>query len=143
MVDIDIVTSRLRDLTLRIQRIRLHCSPTPEELAGNQDALDLVSFNLMLAVQACLDVASHIIADESWEPVTTSADSFQCLEQHSVISMATAKTLALASGLRNVVAHEYAGIRPGLVHKAATDGLAGLEQFAREVGDWMSKRLSA
>ena len=97
----------------------------------------------MLAVQACLDIASHLIADEGWESVATSADSFLRLAEHGVISRATAKPLGLASGLRNVVAHEYANIRPGLVFMAATDGLADLERFAQEVGAWMSHRLQS
>jgi uncharacterized protein YutE (UPF0331/DUF86 family) len=35
-----------------------------DELASDRDALDLVAFNLMLAVQAACDPASHLIADE-------------------------------------------------------------------------------
>jgi hypothetical protein len=55
-----------RTLTLaqRVQRAKAHCTTTPAELAADADALDLVSFNLMLAVQCSADIASHIIADE-------------------------------------------------------------------------------
>jgi uncharacterized protein YutE (UPF0331/DUF86 family) len=34
--------------------------------------VDLVSFNLVLAVQSCSDIASHIIADEGWPAAQTS-----------------------------------------------------------------------
>lgn len=140
MVDTDLVTAKLRDLALRIRRVRLHSPETPEELLKDQDALDLVSFNLMMAVQACLDVASHLIADEGWEPATASAESFVRLEEQGVISKATSSALGLASGLRNVVAHEYATVQPELIHKAAREGLSDLERFAREVGRWVSSR---
>ncbi len=141
MVDQDIVTTRLSDLALRIRRVRTHAASSAEELAADQDALDLVSFNLMLAVQACLDVASHLIADEGWEPVTMSSEAFRRLHQHEVISEQTAHNLGLASGLRNVVAHEYANVQPRLIHGASVEGVADLERFAHEVGGWLARRL--
>jgi uncharacterized protein YutE (UPF0331/DUF86 family) len=43
-------------------------------------------------------------------------------------------------GLRNVVAHGYAGVRPEMIHAAATTGLADLEAFSREVARWTQDR---
>jgi uncharacterized protein YutE (UPF0331/DUF86 family) len=43
-------------------------------------------------------------------------------------------------GLRNVVAHGYAGVRPEMIHAAATAGLADLEAFSREVAAWVQGR---
>ena len=47
---------------------------------------------------------------------------------------------ACAVGLRNVVAHGYAGIDPASVHAAATAGVADLNAFATEVAAWMTGR---
>jgi uncharacterized protein YutE (UPF0331/DUF86 family) len=140
MVDSTVVASKLRELADRIARIRSHCPPSPEELAADRDALDLVSFNLMLAVQTCLDIASHLIADESWEPVASLAESFRRLAERGVLSESTAAALGKAAGLRNLVAHGYAVVEPGRIHAAARDGVADLERFAREVGAWLTGR---
>lgn len=136
MVNATVVTAKLAELAARISRVREHCTATAAELASNHDALDIVSFNLMLAVQACLDVASHVIADENWPPAATLAAAFGTLRDHGVISPATASALSRAAGLRNVVAHGYAGVDVAAVHSAASSGVADLESFAAETAAW-------
>ena len=49
----------------------------------------------------------------------------------------TSEALARAAGLRNVVAHGYAGIDAELFHASATRGIADLDAFAREVASWI------
>lgn len=71
------------------------------------------------------------------------ADAFHRIEQHGVISRATADKMATAVGMRNVIAHGYSGIRPDLVFTAATEGVEDLETFASEVGAWVAKRLAS
>ncbi|MBI3186026.1 MAG: DUF86 domain-containing protein [Myxococcales bacterium] len=136
MVDAAVVSAKLEELERRIARVRHHAKPTPAELEADPDALELVAFNLMLAVQACLDIASHLVADEGLAPAATLAESFQRLGEHGVLSTETAASLARAAGLRNVVAHAYGAIDVARLHAAATDGLADLERFAREVAAW-------
>lgn len=140
MVDRDLVAAKLAELHDRIARVRAKCPATLDELRADRDALDLVSFNLMLAVQSCADIASHLIADEGWPSATTLASCFMRLQDEGVISAPTALSLGLAAGLRNVVAHGYAGINPAIVHSAATQKVADLEAFAREVAAWVALR---
>ena len=142
MVDADVVTAKLAELGDRISRLREHCPETSSALAASRDLMDLVSFNLMLAVQTCLDVASHVIADEGWPPASTLAESFQRLGEHQVIAAETSAALGRAAGLRNLVAHGYAAIEPELIHEAASSGLADLERFSSEVSGWLSRQLS-
>jgi len=142
MVDLDVVTAKLGELARRIERIREHCPAEARTLPLDEDTLDLVSFNLLLAIQACLDVASHLIADEGWPPTATLAESFHRLAEHGVLTTETADTLGAAAGMRNVLAHVYASVDPEKVHHAATAGLAELERFAAEVGGWLQERLS-
>jgi uncharacterized protein YutE (UPF0331/DUF86 family) len=64
MVDTNVVAQKLKEIYRRITRTRAVCPAEPEDLAANEDALELVSFNLLLGVQACIDLATHLIADE-------------------------------------------------------------------------------
>ena len=138
MVDRKLVTAKLTDLADRVARARAHAKPSAAALASDRDALDLVSFNLMLAVQSCADIASHLIADEGWVPAGTLADAFARIADHGVISAQTREALTRAVGLRNVVAHGYAGIDPEAVHAAVTSGVADLDAFAMEVASWVT-----
>ena len=132
------MAAKLAELEDRIERVRSHRTATADELAAQRDALDLVAFNLMLSVQSCADLAAHLIADEGWPAAASLAESFRRLHEHGVVSAATSKALGRAVGLRNVIAHGYAGVDPARVHGAATDGLSNLEAFAREVSQWLA-----
>ncbi len=140
MVDPDLVAAKLSELAERIDRVRVHRKADAAALAADRDALDLVSFNLMLAVQTCADVASHVLSDEGWPTARTLADAFARLEEHGVLTAGTAETLERAVGLRNVVAHGYARVDPDLVHRASHDGVEDLGAFAREVSAWVRRR---
>ncbi|MFW5877430.1 MAG: type VII toxin-antitoxin system HepT family RNase toxin [Myxococcota bacterium] len=140
MVDPELIAAKLADLDDRIARIRTHVSDRAEDLARDRDALDIVAFNLMLAVQACADVASHIISDEGWPAASGLAQSFQRLADRGVLDMDTARALGQAVGLRNVVAHGYARVDPEMVHAGATRGLDDLSAFARQVARWVASR---
>lgn len=139
MVDRNIVSEKLKQLSLRIAKVRDLCPPDLQELAG--DALDLVSFNLFLAVQTCVDLATHLIGDESWEPTATAREAFERLEERGVISRETLRALRQAIGLRNLVAHGYGGIDPALIRAAARTGLPDLERFAEELSSWVEGRI--
>jgi uncharacterized protein YutE (UPF0331/DUF86 family) len=140
MVDRGLLSVKLAELADRIARASRRCPATVDELRADRDALDLVSFNLMLAVQACSDIASHIIADEGWPAAQSLAASFNRLRDEGVISSTTAAALSRAVGLRNVVAHGYGGINPAMVHAAATAGVRDLETFAQEVARWAASQ---
>ena len=83
-------------------------------------------------------LASHIIADEGWRAPSSLSDGFDRLRDHGVIQPSTAQALRRAVGLRNVIAHGYAGVDPEAVHAASTQGLTELDAFAREVARWMA-----
>ena len=138
MVDGALVTAKLSELADRVGQVRKHTKADAAALAADRDAMELVSFNLMLAIQSCADIASHIIADEGWPPAGSLADGFARLASQRVISAPTQLALARAVGLRNVVAHGYAGLDPAAVHSASIAGVADLDRFAREIASWLT-----
>ncbi len=140
MVDKDLLAAKLAELADRTARVRARVPASVEDLGADRDALDLVAFNLMLAVQSCADIASHLIADEGWPIARTLGESFTRLEERGVLSGKTAERLRDAVGLRNVVAHGYAGIDVVACFHAATSGLVHLEDFARQVSAWATRQ---
>ena len=140
MVDHHLAALKLAELADRVERVQRHCPAAVAALRDDRDALDLVSFNLMLAVQSCADIASHLIADEGWPSAANLAAGFNRLRDEGVISAITAASLCKAVGLRSVVAHGYGGINPAMVHAAAVAGVSDLEAFAKQVATWIAAR---
>jgi uncharacterized protein YutE (UPF0331/DUF86 family) len=88
-------------------------------------------------VQSAADIASHVVADEGWRPALTLADAFERLRENGVLTAPTAAAMAKAAGLRNVVAHGYAGVDVDTVFAAASRGVGDLDAFASELAGWL------
>ncbi|MCC6645758.1 MAG: DUF86 domain-containing protein [Polyangiaceae bacterium] len=140
MLDRGILAAKLGELEDRVARVREHAPASPTALRTDRDAQDLVAFNPMLAVQTCSDVAAHVIAAEGWIVARTLREGFERLHQQGVLSKETGDALAGAVGLRDVVAHGYAGVDVARLHHAATAGLAHLDAFGAEVAAWLRAR---
>jgi uncharacterized protein YutE (UPF0331/DUF86 family) len=140
MVDADIVALKLLEVADRVARVRQHLPAEAGSLAEDRDTLDLVSFNLLLAVQACLDLASHLISDEGWGPAASLAAAFERLAEHGVLRPETAASLAQAAALRNLIAHGYIEIDPLRLHGSTLEGLPDFDRFLAEVSAWMERR---
>lgn len=90
---------------------------------------DLSLFYLFLAIQECIDLAAHWVADEGWGEPDDAGSAFDVLADRHVINRDTATALRAAAGLRNRIAHGYAMLDYGRVHQEAQAGVPALRSF--------------
>ena len=88
-------------------------------------------------------LSAAIVADEGWRPAVTLAEAFERLRENGVVTKPTADAMAKAAGLRNVVAHGYAGVDIEMVFAAASRGVSDLDAFAAEVAAWLQARMAS
>jgi uncharacterized protein YutE (UPF0331/DUF86 family) len=98
-----------------------------------------VEHTLQLAIQAALDVASHIVSDERLGEPATNRDLFDRLATGGWISKELAAKLGDMAGFRNVLVHGYQDVDLDIVVDAATNRLEDLTVFVTAV----RKRLAA
>lgn len=97
-----------------------------ETLLADPKARDLSLFYLFLGIQECIDLAAHWVADEGWGEPDDAGSAFDILADRGVIDRETATTLRAATGLRNPIAHGYALLDYGRVHREAQLGVPAL-----------------
>ena len=90
---------------------------------------DLALFYLFLAIQECIDLAAHWVADEGWGEPDDAGSAFDILADRQVIDRETATTLRAAEGLRNRIAHGYALLDHARVHGESQTGIPALRSF--------------
>ena len=90
---------------------------------------DLSLFYLFLAVQECIDIAAHWVADEGWGEPDDAGSAFDVLAERSVITREAASALRGAVGLRNRIAHGYALLDYARVHREAAAGIPAIRDF--------------
>ena len=100
-----------------------------ETYLGDPQRRDLALFYLFLAIQECIDIAAHWVADEGWGEPDDAASVFDVLAERGVIDRQSATALRAAAGLRNRIAHGYAMLDYARVHHEAQDGIPALRAF--------------
>ncbi|MEY4512793.1 MAG: hypothetical protein RLZZ450_4915 [Pseudomonadota bacterium] len=138
MIDQNVLLAKLAELDKRVRRVQQLRLGDAAHYASDETAAELVSFNLMVAVQCASDLAAHLIADQDWGPAASAGDAFDELAKRDVISSALAAQLRKAVGFRNAVAHGYAQLRSDLLHAAATVGVDNLVEFSRALASWVA-----
>ena len=120
----------------KVGRARVWVNDAAAMLLNSLDAFlsdpkgrDLSLFYLFLAIQECIDLAAHWVADEGWGEPDDAGSAFDVLADRGVIDRETATALRSAAGLRNRIAHGYALLDYGRVHREAQDGIPALRTF--------------
>jgi uncharacterized protein YutE (UPF0331/DUF86 family) len=118
------IETRLRELSTlaRLDRIR-------DDLKEER----FVEHTLQLAIQAALDVASHIVSDERLGEPTTNRDLFDRLAAGGWIASDLAARLGDMAGFRNVLVHGYQDVDLDVVVDAAKNRLGDLVTFVNAV----------
>jgi uncharacterized protein YutE (UPF0331/DUF86 family) len=104
-------------------------APEPDEFVADRRGRDLALFYLFLAIQECIDLAAHWVADEGWAPPEDAGSTFDVLADRGVIERSVADGLRAATGLRNRIAHGYAMLDYRRVQEESRAGIRPLRVF--------------
>ena len=102
---------------------------SPEEFLADHRERDLALFYLFLAIQECIDLATHWVSDAGWDVPDDAASTFDLLAGQGAIEGDLATALRGAVGLRNRIAHGYASIDADRVQNEFTPGARALRHF--------------
>ncbi len=120
---------QLEEHLLTIERM----SFSLEELMADIDIQHLIERRLQLAIETCIDIASHIAAEKKLPGREKASDVFLLLGKYKIIESKLAENLAKAVGFRNILIHEYAKIDNQLVYRYYQDDLDDLRRFGQEI----------
>lgn len=89
--------------------------------------------NLFVALQHCLSLAAHWLADEGRKVPAGYRDLFLSLADTGTLEAGLASRLAGAAGLRNLIAHRYGVIDWTRIHAIASHDLDDLLAFCAQL----------
>lgn len=134
-MDRELIEQKLESLRRCVRRVRERCPSSPEALKRDADAQDIVTLNLTRAIQLCVDIGAHLIADGDFAAPDTMGHTFDMLAEAGYIDRDLAIRLKKAVGFRNIVIHNYHTIDWHIVHVLATKHLDDFKDYARAVID--------
>jgi uncharacterized protein YutE (UPF0331/DUF86 family) len=92
-----------------------------------------VEHTLQIAIQAAIDVASHIVSDRRLGEPRTNRELFDLLERDGWIDAPLAATLRNMAGFRNVLVHGYDDVDLAVVRDVLQHHLGDLDAFVAAV----------
>lgn len=127
MTDADLLAKRLAFIETSIQELRTHARP--DQIKDDIQNRRFVEHTLQLAIQAALDVASHVVSDlRLGEPATNRA-LFDLLIEAGWVPRDLGEILGDMAGFRNVLVHGYTEVDLGIVQDVVVNRLGDLEAF--------------
>ena len=136
MVNQNIVKAKINHIQNCLQRLKEKQHISETELKGSADLQDIIVHNLQLAIQGCIDVASHVVSDEGWAVPDTLAGLFDILKQHKVIPPDLNEKLKKMVGFRNIIIHEYANMDMGKVFRIFTHDIEDIGIFLKYICEY-------
>ena len=138
MVDWDLVLRKLADLDQYVDQLGEYRGITVEEYRRDWKTQRIVERTLQMAIETCVDVATHVIADLRLRVPATYAEAFEILGEAGLLEPDLEQAMVRMTGFRNVIVHEYTRVEAAIVVKILRDDLDDLVRFRDAALAWRS-----
>lgn len=135
MVDEAVLAKKLAAIRDAVERIRAVLPASADAFRDDRTAREIVILNLFVALQEAISVATHWLADEGWDVPQSYGDAFVTLADRHVLEKDLAQRLRAASGLRNLIAHQYGAVDAGRIFDLASNDVDDLLTFCQELAE--------
>lgn len=132
-MDRDLIEAKLESLRRCVERIAAKIPPSADQLTRDLDLQDIIALNLQRAVQLCVDLAAHVIADTDARPPSTMAENFEILQDLKILKPTLAERMTKSVGFRNIAVHSYQLIDWNIVYQICRHRLDDFKHFAEAV----------
>ncbi len=136
MVDAEVVGRRLREIGRRLGALRAISAHGESSFLADPALQAQAERHLQLALQCAIDIALHILADDTDQTPEDYGTAFRELAAVGVLNRDLADRLRLAAGLRNVLVHAYLDVDPARIW-THLGRLGDLEDFAHAVDAYL------
>ncbi len=127
MTDPDLIAKKLAFIETCVSQLRRLARP--DQIATDVREERFVEHTLQLAIQAALDVASHIVSDDRLGEPNSNYELFDLLRGAGWIDEPQRAILRKMAGFRNLIVHGYATVDLEIVRSVVENNLDDLLSY--------------
>jgi uncharacterized protein YutE (UPF0331/DUF86 family) len=131
VTDADLIAKKLAFIETCVEQLKRLARP--EQMATDVREERFVEHTLQLAIQAALDVASHIASDQRLGEPKTNGELFDLLAGAGFIDENQRSTLRKMAGFRNLVVHGYMTVDLAIVRDIVEHRLQDLLSYVETI----------
>ncbi len=140
MVDKLLVGRKLAQIDTYLKQIGDFSRISLNQYKINWRTQRIVERTLHILIEACVDIANHIISDREMRLPTAYADTFTVLMENKVIGKNLCGTLEKMARFRNVVVHQYETIDPTIVVSILHRNLRDFQKYKKAIIKYLSSQ---
>jgi len=107
MVDKTLILRKLSELDEYYNQIREYEKITIVQYSDDWKIQRIIERTLQMMIEACVDIAGHIIADKEYRVAKSYSDTFKVLHDENIVSSELFSALDKMAKFRNIVVHHY------------------------------------
>jgi len=128
-IDRDLILAKINNIQNCLNSIKTYTRNFDINSLDEIMVQDLVVLNLERAIQACIDIALHILSREALGVPLSMGDAFFSLYKNSFISEELSKNLIKMVGFRNIAVLEYQRLDLDILKSVVKNNLKDFEEF--------------
>lgn len=125
----DIIINKAAIIERCIGRINAEYNAKDSKFIEDFARQDSVILNIERAIQACIDIGTHIIRLKKLGIPQSSRDVFQKLSENKIISENLSNKMQKMVGFRNIAVHDYQQLNMDIVKSIVENHMEDFENF--------------
>jgi uncharacterized protein YutE (UPF0331/DUF86 family) len=131
----DLLRTRCQEVVESCDRLDKIARLSKNEFFRDQDAKDIASYRLLLAIEAALNVCYHICSKQLKKIPENYSDCFRILGEAAIIPPDLAEKLQKMARFRNLLVHVYWEVNEETIYTIVTSHLQDLRKFVGNVAN--------
>lgn len=132
-VDIEKIISLTGEIEKSLTILKDYSEQQKEEIVSDLKVLGSIKYYLLVSIEACIDIANHIIAKEHLGVPKTYSDCFKILQERKIISSQLAHKLINMAKFRNLLVRFYCNVNDEEIYKIIQTELDDFSEFIRQI----------
>ena len=129
----------LADIQSNVKDLRDAEDITWEKYSTDKRVRRFVERTLHILIEACIDIAHHIISDEKLREPDSYRDSFTVLTENGIIQREDLSRFENMAAFRNILVHYYERVDDEIVFGIFKNNLNDFELFAGRIVDFLKR----
>jgi len=140
MVDKTLILRKLSEIDQYRKQLSEYSAITIKEYAKDWKVQRIVERTLQMMIEACLDVAGHIISDEEFRVPESYADMMRVLYENDIINAELENVMNKMAKFRNFIVHHYDNGDHAIVISILHKNLNDFEKFKAAIISYLKRK---
>ena len=133
MIDSRRIEDLFRNLDSYLSNLKVLSQYKKDELVDDGIKMGAAKYYLQVAIESCIDVANHLIANYGWRRPESMADSFEVLAENKILQPDFLDTMQRMARFRNRLVHLYWEVDGETIFRILQENLGDFERFQFEI----------